>query len=402
MVERDEGVVGSDRGAYDRRRFLRQAGLGAAAVAGGVLLDAGASSASPLGLRPAARRSTTPTKLPPGLEAAAKKEGSINLIALPATWANYGTSSMKGTVIGDFYADYKITCNSVGPDDSSAEETAAIKTDKGTNKGPDVVDVSAAIAVDAVKERLFAPYKVQTWDEIPASMKAANGDWYGDYYGVISFGTNTKVVKNPPKSWADLEKPEYRGQVAIDGNPGTAGDAFAAIFSCALAMGGSLDNIMPGLKYFEHLREIGNWNSVDCWPANIVSGATPIAIIWDYLNLSYKKAYPDINYHVSIPTSGRYGGYYCQAISAYAPHPKAAELWQEFIYSDQGQLAYLKGYAHPARYNALAAAGKIPASLAKLLPPASEYKGVRFATVEQIAKASAVVVKNWDTMVGGM
>jgi putative spermidine/putrescine transport system substrate-binding protein len=352
-------------------------------------------------LRSAARTSTTPT-LPPGLEAAAKKEGAINLIALPATWANYGTSSTKGTVIGDFYAKYKITCNSVGPDDSSAEETAAIKTDKGTNKGPDVVDVSAAIAVDAVSEGLFAPYKVETWDEIPASMKAANGDWYGDYYGVISFGTNTKVVKNPPKSWADLEKPEYRGQVSIDGNPGTAGDAFAAIFSCALAMGGSLDNIMPGLEYFQHLREIGNWNSVDCYPANIVSGATPIAIIWDYLNLSYVKAYPDINYKVSIPTSGRYGGYYCQAISASAPHPKAAQLWQEFVYSDQGQLDYLKGYAHPARYEALAAAGKIPASLSKLLPPASEYQGVRFATVEQITKASAVVVKHWDTMVGGM
>ena len=114
-----------------------------------------------------------------------------------------------------------------------------------------------------------------------------------------------------------------------------------------------------------------------------------------------QQAVPGIKYTVSIPTTGRYGGFYCQAISTSAPHPKAAQLWEEFIYSDEGQLAYLAGYAHPARYTAMAAAGKIPASLAKLLPPASEYDGVRFPTVEQIAKASALVVENWDSMVGG-
>ncbi|HLN06581.1 MAG TPA: hypothetical protein VK217_09900, partial [Acidimicrobiales bacterium] len=68
---------------------------------------------------------------------------------------------------------------------------------------------------------------------------------------------------------------------------------------------------------------------------------------------------------------------------------------------DEGQLAYLAGYAHPARYTAMAAAGKIPASLAALLPPASDYSGVQFATVDQITKASAIVVANWDSMVGG-
>ena len=113
-------------------------------------------------------------------------------------------------------------------------------------------------------------------------MKDPHGRWYGDYYGVISFGTNTSVVKNPPKSWADLQTPSTRAKLAIDGNPGAAGDAFAAVFSAALAMGGTLDNIMPGLEYFQHLKNIGNFIPVDCYPANIVSGSTPIAIVWDY------------------------------------------------------------------------------------------------------------------------
>ncbi len=400
MVQRDEGDVRSDEAGYDRRRFLRQAGLGVAGVAGGVLLDSAASSASPLttGLLNRAAAGAPP-KVPASLVAAAKKEGSINLIALPPNWANYGTQSAAGTVIGEYHNNYKISCNSVAPNDSSAQELAAIKANKGTSKEPDVVDVSPAIAV--VGQGQFQPYKVQTWNQIPNSMKDPAGRWYGDYYGVISFGTNTEVVPNPPKSWADLQKPEYQGQVAIDGNPGAAGDAFAAIFSAALAMGGSLDNIMPGLEYFQHLKNIGNFIPVDCYPANIVSGSTPIAIVWDYLNLAYRDQYPGIKYKVSIPTTGRYGGFYCQAISKTAPHPNASKLWQEFVYSDEGQLAYLAGYAHPARYAAMAAAGKIPASLSKRLPPASQYTGVKFPTVAQIQKASAIVVKNWDSMVGG-
>jgi hypothetical protein len=49
----------------------------------------------------------------------------------------------------------------------------------------------------------------------------------------------------------------------------------------------------------------------------------------------------------------------------------------------------------------MAAAGKIPASLSKKLPPPSQYTGVKFPTVAQIQKASAIVIKNWDSMVGG-
>jgi putative spermidine/putrescine transport system substrate-binding protein len=201
--------------------------------------------------------------------------------------------------------------------------------------------------------------------------------------------------------WSDLTKSEYKNKVAIDGNPASAGDALAAVWSAALANGGSLDDIMPGLTFFKDLKKAGNFNPTDCYPANIASGETPIAIVWDYLSLGYRKQYPTIKLSVSIPTSGRFGNFYCQAISATAPHPDAAKLWQEFIYSDTGQLLYLAGYAHPARYTALAAAGKIPASLAALLPAASEYAGVQFPNLDQITKASATVTQYWDSMVGG-
>jgi putative spermidine/putrescine transport system substrate-binding protein len=335
------------------------------------------------------------------LVSAAKAEGQINLIALPANWSNYGTQSTPGTVIGEFHSKYGIACNSVAPDDSSAEELTALKVDKGTSKEPDVVDVSPSVAATGVTDKLFTPYKVSTWDEIPANMKDPNGLWYGDYYGVQSFGTNTKVVKNPPTSFHDLTKNEYKNKVAIDGNPAAAGDALSAVWAAALANGGSLDDIMPGLKFFQDLKRIGNFNPTDCYPANIASGSTPIAIVWDYLNIGYKKQYTTIGYEVSIPTDGKFGNFYCQAISASAKHPSAAKLWEEFIYSDQGQLLYLAGFAHPARYAAMAAAGKIPASLSKLLPSAADYSGVQFPNLDQINKASATVTQYWNSMVGG-
>jgi putative spermidine/putrescine transport system substrate-binding protein len=385
--------------AFSRRRFLCNTGLGIAGVASGVLLDACGSSTSPAA---GSNSKSTPVSGMAALIAAANKEKAINLIALPSDWSNYGTASTPGTVIGDFHTKYpNISISSAAPDDSSAEELTAIKVDKGNSKEPDVVDVSPAVAATGATGGDFAPYKVQTWADIPANMKESSGLWYGDYYGVISFGTNTKVVSSPPLDWSDLTKPEYKGKVAIDGNPASAGDAFAAVWAAALHNGGSLDNINPGLQFFADLKKAGNFNPTDCYPANIASGETPIAIIWDYLNLAYKKQYPTINYSVSIPTSGKFGNFYCQAISSSAPNPSSARLWEEFVYSDQGQLLYLAGYAHPARYEALANAGKIPASLSALLPPASEYVGVQFPNLDQINKASAYVVANWDKMVGG-
>ena len=402
MVERDEGVAGSEQGVYDRRRFLSQVGLGVAGIAGGLLFQSAASSASPLSSAVARRAGTAPPTLPPGLLAAAKKEGTLNLIADPYNWANYGTQSTPNTVIGEFYKLYGINCPVVNPEGSSAQELTAILSFKGTPKDPDAVDVSPEIAEQGVADKAFAPYKVQTWNEIPSSMKQASGTWYGDYYGVQSFGTNTKVVKNPPKTWQDLLKPEYKGQVAIVNSPAVAGDPFGSVWSAALANGGSLNNIMPGIRFFQKLKEVGNFNPIIANPSQIASGETPIVIEWDYLNLAYKKQYPDINFVVSVPADGKFANYYCQAISAYAPHPNAAKLWMEYLYSDLGQLEYLAGYVHPARYAAMAAAGKIPPGLAKALPPASEYAGLHFPTLAQINKASAVVVANWDKMVGGV
>ncbi len=101
-----------------------------------------------------------------------------------------------------------------------------------------------------------------------------------------------------------------------------------------------------------------------------------------------------------VPKTGIVAGVYVQAISAYAPHPNAAKLWMEHLYSDESQLLWLKGYCHPIRFNDLVKNGKVPQELLDKLPPADNYEKALFPTLEQQGKAKEIITKQWDTVVG--
>jgi putative spermidine/putrescine transport system substrate-binding protein len=326
------------------------------------------------------------------LIAAAKAEGGLTTIALPRDWCNYGE------VIDSFTAKYGIPINGLSPGGSSGDEIEAIKANQ-ENPGPqapDVVDVGFSFGED--NKDLFEPYKVGTWDTIPDSAKAADGSWFGDYYGVMSFTTNTAVQASPPKDWADLLDPKYKGQIALDGDPRTSNQAIQAVYAAALANGGSLDNAQPGLDFFKKVVDAGNFVPVDANPGTIVQGATPVALRWSYNGLAHRDSTagnPTID--VTVPTSGRFGGVYVQAISKFAPHPNAAKLWMEHLYSDEGQLMWLKGYCNPIRYDDMVSRGIVPADLAAKLPDST---GAVFPTPAQLKAATDLITKGWDATVG--
>jgi putative spermidine/putrescine transport system substrate-binding protein len=231
-------------------------------------------------------------------------------------------------------------------------------------------------------------------------MKDTRGYWTGDYYGAISIGYNANIIKTPPKSFADLLKSDYRGKVALNGSPLTSGSAVAGVFAAALANGGSLNDVGPGIDWFAKLKAAGNWVPIQANQQTVASGQTPIVIDWDYLNLAYGPEFPAANWKTTIPADGVYGAYYCQAINATAPHPWAARLWNEFLYSDQGQLIWLKGYSHPARFQDLAKRKVIPKKLLTALPSPALYAKIKFATSGQQTKAKALISTQWPAKMG--
>ncbi|MCY7418123.1 MAG: extracellular solute-binding protein [Chloroflexi bacterium] len=367
-----------------------------------VLLSAAAVMASSVpAVAQSPEASMAPAMSMDELVAAAKAEGTLNVIALPRTWCNYGAA------IDGFKAKYGLAVNEISPDAGSGDELQAIIANKDNTgpAAPDVVDVGLAFGPKAVEQGLLQPYKVSTWDDIPDTVKDADGYWYGDYFGVLSFETNTAVVPNPPKDWADLLKPEYKGQVALAGDPNVANQAIQTVFASALANGGSLDDVAPGLAFWKQVVDAGNFVPVIAKDGTIDQGATPITIRWNYNALTHRDAAAVESgtvIDVAIPASGPFGGIYVQGISAYAPHPNAAKLWQEYLYSDEGQNAWLSGYCYPIRFDAMKAAGTLNADALAKLPDAT---GAIFPSLAQLDAAAAAIADpatGWNTVVGAV
>jgi putative spermidine/putrescine transport system substrate-binding protein len=323
---------------------------------------------------------------------AAKKEGTLNVIALPSNWANYGAE------LSTFHRKYGIKIVSENPSGSSAQEIQAIKTSRGRNSAPDVVDVGGPFASAGASQNLFAPYKVMTWKSIPANQKASNGMYYQDYGGFISFGCNMNLLGATPcpTSWSALKQAKYHNDVALNGSPLSANAALSAVWAAAVNTGGSAKDIAPGVKFFQDLESNGNFNRTDCNAAAVIATSCPITINWDYLNTAGAWGLTGATHWKVVDPKGiPFGGFYNQAVSKYAPHPAAARLWEEFLYSAQGQNIWLKGGARPVELAAMVAAGTADKTAYKALPKVTNLGKAVVPTTAQATAASAYVTSNW-------
>src|SRR3954463_2456861 len=229
-------------------------------------------------------------------------------------------------MISTFSKKYGIKITDDNPDGSSAQENEAIRSLKGDSRAPDAVDVGVSFAIAGANEGLYAKYFPKNYKTIPRAMKDTRGFWMGDYWGAISIGYNQNLVSNPPKTWKDLLKSEYKGKVALNGSPLTSNSAVSGVIAAAMGNGGRASNVQPGIDFSAQLKKSGNFIPVQTTPATVASGQTPISIDWDYLNLAYTKEFPSANWLTNLPADGVYAGPYAQAVNASAPHPWAARL----------------------------------------------------------------------------
>lgn len=263
---------------------------------------------------------------------AAKAEKELNVITLPRDWANYGEA------MDLFSKAFGIKINNDNPEGSSAYEIQTIKT-APASKQPDVVDIGVSVLPDALgigRKALFAPYKVATWNDIPAEWKDVNGLWYGDYYGLMAISYDASLSKAPTSIKALLTDPAFKGAFALSGDPTSSQQALMGLFAIAVANGGSASNIMPGIDAIKAAKAAGNFVSVIGNSANYAAGAYKATITWDFNGpgaiASSTAAGKPLKFVIPSDVALQ-GTPYLQAINAKAPHCAAARLWEEFLYS---------------------------------------------------------------------
>jgi putative spermidine/putrescine transport system substrate-binding protein len=265
---------------------------------------------------------------------AAKAEKELNIITIPRNWANYGEA------IDLFTKAFGIKINDDNPEGSSAYEIQTIKTAPAA-KQPDVVDIGISVLPDALgigRKNLFTPYKVATWNDIPAEWKDSTGLWYGDYYGVMAISYDASLSKAPTSIKDLLTDPAFKGAFALSGDPTGSQQALMGLFAIAAASGGSANNILPGIEALKAAKANGNFVSVIGNSANFAAGAYKATITWDFNGPGSIEGAKLIGKTVKfvMPSDvALQGTPYLQAINAKAPHCAAARLWEEFLYSQK-------------------------------------------------------------------
>jgi putative spermidine/putrescine transport system substrate-binding protein len=316
------------------------------------------------------------------LVSAAKAEGKLNLIATPRDWADYGA------IIDGFSSKYGISVTVDDPTGTSKEEIQAIQQLGTSRKAPDVVDLELVDALANTK--LFAPYKVAVWSDIPTQQKEQDGLWYEDYGGYMSIGYDSS--KFPPvTSLSDLLQPAFKGKVSLKGYPLDSSEGLDSVMMASLAYGGSPDDISQGVSFFHQLKAAGAIGSVHATTGTVKSGATPVVFDWDYLSLGHLQDIP--SWTVVVPSNAVLAQFFAQAINKNASHPAAARLWEEYLYSNDGQNLLLSGQVRPVRMAAMLGQGKLDQSAAAVMPSVT---GVPvFLSSDQAAAAKKYLTGHW-------
>jgi putative spermidine/putrescine transport system substrate-binding protein len=318
------------------------------------------------------------------LIAEAKKEGHIESVGMPDDWADWG-SSWKA--LNDKYG-----LTHFDTDMSSAEEIQIFKAE-ADSPTKDIGDVGHAYGKVAISEDVVQGYKPSTWDTIPDWAKDPQGRWILSYTGTMAWAINTNLTGGRiPRTWKELKEGNYKVSV---GNVVGGASSQAMVIGAALAYGGSLDNIRPGIEFFKDLAQAGRITGAYAGEA-LARGEIEIsANYYDYSCLGWKESInarnTDVKIEVVIPQDGAITTGYCLVFNKTSPHPHAAALTVEYLLSDEGQIDRARGFARPIRDV------QLPFDVAARLLPADQYRNaVAISDPDILAAACLEVGKLWE------
>jgi putative spermidine/putrescine transport system substrate-binding protein len=316
------------------------------------------------------------------LEAAGRKEGTVVSLGMPDDWANWGA---QWKVITERYG-----VTHTDTDMSSAEELAKFEAEK-SNPSADIGEVGLEFGPISVKRGLSLAYKPTNWDKIPAWAKDTEGHWMLGYTGTIAF-VISKKVENPPKSWADLLTGKYK--VAV-GDVGKAAQSNALVLAAAIALGGDENNLQPAIDMFAKLAEQKRLLTIGTNPGNMEKGEIEVGIVWDFNGLNYRNVVGKDKFDVLIPSDGSVISGYTTTINAYTTRPNMAKLVREFIFTEEGQMNFAKGFARPILIDSMT----LPPEVAENVLPKEQYAKARPVNAPVWMDAAKQLGKMWQEQV---
>jgi putative spermidine/putrescine transport system substrate-binding protein len=299
----------------------------------------------------------------------AAKEGIVVSFDTGPEWANWKVLFRE---FKKRYPEVEMTYNDLG----SAATVVALEKARRRPQA-DTAYYFAASAVDAAKKGLVAPFKPINFEKLPGVFRETEGRWFTIHTLNIAFVVNTKLVKNVPRSWADLLKPEYKNSVVYL-DPRSTGVGQVAVFAAAFANGGSVDNPKPGIDYFAQLHRAGSVLRVEGTTpyAKFIKGEIPIWISYenDGLKAKHTDGLGDL-VEVVIPKEASVAAPYAISLVQNAPNPNAARLWLNFTMSDFGQTLFAQGFVRPAVPGV-----KLPADVVAKMPEAPQIRPLDVVT----------------------
>ena len=316
----------------------------------------------------------------------AKEEGDLQSVGMPDDWANW-----KGS--WDAITDtYGITHGDV--DMTSAEELSQFAAEKD-DPTKDIGDIGLSMTPEAIKQDVIGTYKASTWDSFPDWAKDPDGHWIMTYTGSLAFIANTEFTGGKcPTSWEDVKNGDYLVSV---GNVLGGAASQVAVLSCAIANGGSMDNVQPGIDYFKELAKAGRLDTGDTTSARLASGEMVCCVgNYDYSVLAWRDNIvvenPTMELDITIPSDGSVTNGYAQIINKYAPHPNAAGLAIEYLCSDEGAINRAEGYARPTKQDVT-----LPDDVKSKLLDDDLYKNcTNISDVDALNSACAEIAELWE------
>jgi putative spermidine/putrescine transport system substrate-binding protein len=293
----------------------------------------------------------------------------------PPEWADWGTqlNAIKSKV--------GVT---VPPDNKNSGQSLAQLVAEKASPVADVTYLGVTFGIQARKEGVVTPYKPAAWNDIPAGLKDADGNWFTIHSGTLGFMVNVDALKGKPipKTWADLLKPEYKGLIGYL-DPSSAFVGYVGAVAINQARGGTLDNFGPAIDYFKALMKNEPIVPKQTSYARVLSGE--IAILLDYDFNAYRAKYKDkANVEFVIPAEGSLVVPYVMSLVNKGPNQVNGKKVLDFVLSDEGQAIWANAYLRPVRANA------IPKEVQARFLPASEYakaKTVDYGKMAEVQKA---------------